>query len=200
MKRLLLAGLIVAMLSPAVLAEDLQLTAGTMSLGGMATFSIDTVMPPEDQGDSETGFSLILLPEVGYFVIDNLEVLGRLNLGMFFGDLYTIESGGEEYSLSTLVGFDLGAKYYIPLGSFVAYAGLMVGMLFTIPDSDLEGAETQKRFDLTVPLGILMPFNSHVALDLGIMVAYKMDLDDEPNDSGSTLNVPIGYLGVKGFF
>jgi len=195
MKRMLLAGLIVAMLSPAALAQDLQLTAGTMSLGGISTFSIDMNIP--DEGDSETGFSLILIPEMGYFVIDNLELIGRLNLGMFFGDLYTTEIGGEEYSASTLVGFDVGAKYHIPLGSFVAYAGIMVGMFFTIPDSDIEGADTEKRFDLTVPLGILMPMNEHIAVDLGVMIAYKMSLEDH---GGSILNVPIGYLGVKGFF
>ena len=196
MKRMLLAGLIVVMLSPAALAEDLQLTAGTMSLGGIGTFSMDMTMP--DQGDGETGFSVILLPQMGYFVIDNLEVVGRLNLGMFFGDLYTTE-GTPEISASTLVGFDVGAKYYIPLGSFVAYGGLMVGMLFTIPDSDLPAPadEVQKRFDLTVPLGILLPMNSHIAIDLGLAIAYKMSLEDGGTD---TLNVPIGYLGVQGFF
>jgi len=195
MKRMLLAGLILAMLSPAALAEDLQLTAGTMQLGGGAAFSIDMVMPEE--GDSQTGFSLILIPQVGYFVIDNLEVIGRLNLGMFFGDLYEIEAGGETYGAPTLVGFDVGAKYHIPLGSFVAYGGIMVGMFFNIPDSDIEGAETEKRFDITVPLGILLPMNSHVALDLGVAIAYKMSLEDGGSD---TLNVPIGYLGIQGFF
>ena len=194
MKRLLLAGLIVAVLSPAALAEDLQLTSGTMNLGGAAAFSIDMMMP--DQGDSQTGFSLVLIPQVGYFVIDNLEVIGRLNLGMFFGDLYETEIGGETYGAPTLVGFDVGAKYHIPLGSFVAYAGLMVGMFFNIPDGDIPNAETTKRFDLTVPLGILLPMNSHVAIDLGVAIAYKMGLDDQ----GDTLNVPIGYLGIQGFF
>jgi len=195
MKRLLLAGLIVAMLSPTALAQDLQLTSGTMSLGGISTFSIDMNIP--DEGDSETGFSLVLIPEVGYFVADNLEVIGRLNLGMFFGDLYETEVMGETYGSPTLVGFDVGAKYYIPMGSIVPYAGLMVGMFFTIPDSDIPDAETQKRFDLTVPLGILMPMNEHVAIDLGIMIAYKMGLED---GDGSILNVPIGYVGVQGFF
>lgn len=193
MKRLLLAGLIVVMLSPAALAEDLQLTSGTMTLGGVASFSIDMNMP--DEGDSETGFTLGLIPQAGYFVIDNLEVVGRINLAMFFGDLYETEVGGETYGLPKYIGFDLGAKYYIPMGSMVPYAGLMVGMTFMIPDQD--DADTEKRFDLTVPLGVLMPLNAHVALDLGLMVVYKMSLED---GGGSTLNVPIGYLGVQGFF
>jgi opacity protein-like surface antigen len=196
MKRLLLAGLIVVMLSPAALAEDLQLTAGTMQLGGVASFSIDMTMP--DQGDGETGFTLALIPQFGYFVIDNLELLGRINVAMWFGDLYTTDVGGQEIDIfPKMIGFDLGAKYHIPLGSFVVYAGLMVGMNFSIPDSDLDDADTTKRFDLTVPLGILMPLNSHVALDLGLAVIYRMSLED---NGGSTLNVPIGYLGVQGYF
>jgi hypothetical protein len=191
MKRLLLAGLIIAMLSPAALAQDLQLTKGTMQLGGVASFSIDMQMP--DEGDSTTGFSLILIPEAGYFVIDNLELAGRLNLGMFFGDLYEVCVGTDCTAAPKLLGFDVGAKYYIPMGSIVPYAGLMVGMFFNIPD---EG-DTTKRFDLTVPLGILMPLNEHVAIDLGLAVVYKMSLED---NGGSTLNVPIGYLGIQGFF
>ena len=191
MKRLLLAGLIVVMLSPAAMAEDLQLTAGTMQLGGVASFSIDMTMP--DEGDSTTGFSLVLIPQAGYFVIDNLELVGRINLGMFFGDLYEVCVGTECTGAPKLLGFDVGAKYHIPMGSIVPYAGLMVGMFFTIP----EEGDTQKRFDLTVPLGILMPLNSHVALDLGVAIIYKMSLED---GGGSTLNVPIGYLGVQGFF
>lgn len=199
MKRLLLAGLIVVMLTPAALAEDLQLTAGTMSVGGVASFSIDMSMPDQEGLEDETGFTLAIIPQFGYFVIDNLELVGRINLAMWFGDLWTTDAGGQEIDIfPKQIGFDLGAKYHIPLGSFVAYAGLMIGMNFSIPDSDLEGeaGETKKRLDLAVPLGILMPMNAHVALDLGIMVAYKMGLDDQ----GSVLNVPIGYLGIQGFF
>jgi hypothetical protein len=199
MKRLLLAGLIVAMLCPAALAEgELQLTQGTMQLGatglqlgstglnlnygGGAIFGIDMFMPEE--GDSETGFKLGLSPQVGYFLMDNLELMGQVGLGMSFGDLYE--------KSDKLLSFGVGAKYHIPLGSMVAYAGLMVGMGFIIPD---EG-DTMKNFNLEVPLGILLPLNTHVAIDLGLKVFYTMGLDDQ----GSFLAVPIGYLGVQAFF
>jgi hypothetical protein len=183
MKRLLLAGLIIAMLCPAAMADDLQLTSGTMQLGGSATFDIDMMMP--DEGDSTTGFALNIMPTAGYFLMDNLELNGMLKFGMGFGDLY-------EHS-SKLIGFAVGAKYYIPMGSMVPYAGAMIGMGFTIPD---EG-DTAKELDIIVPLGLLMPLNAHLALDLGVQVIYAMSLED---GGISVLHVPIGYLGVQGFF
>ncbi len=186
MKRLLLAGLIIAMLCPAALAEDLQLTKGTMELGGQLSFDIDMAIPEE--GDSETGFMLGAMPSFGYFLMDNLELAGAIVFEKGFGDLYD----NDVYTLPMIFGFGVGAKYYIPMGSMVIYAGAMVGMTMTIPD---EG-DTLKTFDLIVPLGILMPLNTHVGLDLGVMVTYSMGLDDQ----GSMLHVPIGYLGVKAFF
>lgn len=199
MRKLLLAGLIVAMLCPAALAEgELQLTKGTMQLGGTAlqlgstglnlsyggdaVFAIDMSIPEE--GDSTTGFKLGLSPQVGYFLMDNLELLGQVGLGMFFGDLYE--------NAPKFMGFGVGAKYHIPMGSMVLYAGLTVGMSFIIP----EEGDTMKNLNLEVPLGLLLPMNSHVAIDLGLKVAYSMGLDDQ----GSFLTVPIGYLGVQAYF
>ena len=183
MKRLLLAGLIVVMLTPAALAEDLQLTKGTMQLGGTASFDIDMIIP--DEGDNETGFALRAIPSFGYFIMDNLALSGGLIFGMGFGDLY-------ENSMTDL-GFGLGTEYYIPMGSMVIHAGAALGMQFMIP----EEGDTVKILAIQVPLGILFPLNAHLGLDVGVQIHYLMSLED---NGASMLHVPIGYLGVKGFF
>jgi len=81
---------------------------------------------------------------------------------------------------------DLGFRYATRFGA-------TIGMDFTIPD---EG-DTRKALDINAPIGLLIPFNSHVALDLGIRVTYRHDLED-PGISSFLL--PIGYFGIDGFF
>ncbi len=183
MKRLLLAGLIVVMLTPAALAEDLQLTKGTMQLSGSASFDIDMDMP--DKGDSTTGFLLNVMPSVGYFLMDNLALTGDLIFGMGFGDLY------EKFP--KILGFGAGLNYYIPMESMAIHVGAALGMQFLIP----EEGDTMKALIIQVPLGILFPLNAHLGLDVGVRIQYFMSLED---GGGSMLKVPIGYLGVQGFF
>ena len=163
-------------------AEGLSLQKGTMQLGGTATFDIEVVMP--DEGDNTTGFSLNLAPSFGYFIMDNLQLFGQLSFHMGFGDLFDD---------SKTFGLGVGAKYFLPLGSLVGYAGLGVGLDLHMPD----GGDTMKYLPISVPLGILLPFNRHVALDLGTRLTYTLALDD---GGASKFHVPIGYLGVQAFF
>ena len=178
----LLAVLLVLSVVPAASAADLNLKGGTMQLGGNVAFMVDMVMPEE--GDSVTGYQLNLSPSVGYFLMDNLELIGELGISMGFGDLY--EKSAKGLSLG------VGAKYFMPMGSMSVYFGLTLGMGFFIPD---EG-DTTKMLGIAVPIGILYALNEWVAIDLGLRIQYNMGLDKQ----GSTLNLPIGYFGVQAFF
>ncbi|MBM4372249.1 MAG: hypothetical protein FJ098_11380 [Deltaproteobacteria bacterium] len=183
MNRLILAALALFLLTPpSATAAELDLSKGTMQAGGTATFDIEMMMP--DKGDSTTGFLLDLAPSFGYFLIDRLELFAGLNFMMGFGDHYK--------NAAKNLGFSVGAKYFFPLGAVTLYAGLGVGMGFMLPDK----GDTMKDLAIGVPLGVLLPFNEHVGLDLGTTVSYSMSLDDGP----SSLNIPIGYLGVQSFF
>ncbi|HUU03548.1 MAG TPA: hypothetical protein VM425_19085 [Myxococcota bacterium] len=186
MKRFITAVTVLAFalsFAPFAMAEGLQTTAGTMQLGGIGTFNIEMTMP--DVGDSVTGYKLNLAPNFGYFIIDNLEISATVLVGVGFGDKY-------DKAAKTL-GFGLGANYYLAVSSFVLHFGAGIGMGFLIPD---EG-DTQKSLAITAPIGLLMPLNDHVALDLGIQVNYIMSLEDGGN---SYFSLPIGYLGVQAFF
>jgi hypothetical protein len=182
MRKAVLIALALLVMAPAVNAKELDLSKGTMIAGGHATFDIDMMMP--DEGDSTTGFFLNLAPEFGYFIIDNLELFAHVGFGMGFGDLYNDDK---------TFGFGVGAKYYIPMGPVIGYAGLGVGMDMYMP----EKGDTMKDLPITVPLGVLFPFHPHVALDVGTRVTYTMALDD---GGTSSLEVPIGYLGMHATF
>ncbi len=174
--------------APAAAQTDLQLTAGTMQVGGYGTININTVMP--DGGDSVTGTNLSISPQFGYFIVDQVELLAGARLGIGFGDLYS--------TADRLVTFFVGGRYFLPLGLPVpAYVGLDVGMGFNIPPSDDTTRETTKGLELAVPIGVLIPLNAHVALDVGVRPAYALSLQDGGTDQ---LLVPIGYFGVQSFF
>jgi len=192
MKKAVLVALALLIMAPAANAGELELTKGTMQLGGVATFDIDMNMP--DKGDSVTGFALDVAPEFGYFIIDNLELFVGANAGMGFGDMY--ENAAKTF------GFGIGAKYFMAFGPVIGYAGLGVGMGFVMTDDETIGevtieGTTTKALAIGVPLGVLYPFNEHVAMDLGTVISYNMSLED---GGASFLNVPIGYLGVQAFF
>ncbi len=182
MKKAVLVVLAMLVMVPAANAKEFDLSKGTMVAGGHATFDIDMVMP--DKGDNTTGYFLNLAPEFGYFIIDNLELFANIDFGMGFGDLYNDDM---EF------GFGVGAKYFMPLGGVIGYAGVGVGMNMMMP----EKGDTMKYLPITVPLGVLFPFHRHVALDVGTRVTYTMALDD---GGASTLDVPIGYLGMQATF
>jgi opacity protein-like surface antigen len=185
MKRIIFAVLCVVLIAAPAFAQEPQITtkAGTMTLGGALTFDIDMVIP--DEGDSTTGFQLNVLPTVGYFLMDNLELEGGVLFNMGFGDLY--EDAGMN------LGFGVGAKYFIPMGRMAIYVGADIAMTFNVPD---EG-DTTKALAIAVPAGILYAMNQWVALDLGLRFTYNMSLED---GGGSYMTIPIGYFGIQAFF
>jgi hypothetical protein len=166
--------------------SSLKITSGTMELGGTADFRSELSIP--DSGDSRTGLVLNLSPMAGYFLADGFEVAARLGLGFFLGDRYS--------DVADTVSFALGARYFIETKlSLVLYFGLAFGMNFLIAsDSDIE---VQKSLAIEAPIGLLIPLNRHVAIDLGLMLSFVASLEEM---GGSTLSVPIGYMGIQAFF
>ncbi len=188
LEQIVALGSALVLATPA-LAQDLDLDAGTMQLGGITTFTFES--DSFDGADSVSGIALRVAPEFGYFVIDNLALVARFSLGIFSGDLYD--------DSPTLLGFGVGGRYFLPLGPVAGYGGLEVGMGFAIPES----GDTAKAFEIDVPLGLLIPLNSQVAIDGGLRIIYRRSLDDCP--TGAVCNtgelvIPVGYFGVQAFF
>lgn len=164
-------------------AAELQTTSGTMELGGTLSLTPLVLMPK--QGDNQVSYTMAISPTAGYFLMDNLELTGGFSALMFFGD--------NTDKLSKIVGFNVGARYFVKMGALAPYFGAALGMNFSIPK---EG-KTQKGFDIAAPIGIIYALNEHVGIDFGLRVNFNLDLDDPKTNS---LLVPIGYLGMQAFF
>ncbi len=176
--------------------EGLLLTQHTMQFGGMIGISIDvysgTVLEYNDQGEpvgSEKqtmgGGTFTFAPQAGYFVIDNLEILAELGFDIPFGEA----NEGVDKSIF----FNAGARYIFDFSFLCVYAGGLFGMNFGINDDN-----TMPSILLSIPAGVLVPFNRHVALDAGMRIIFDIGVGD--NSDNFWMHIPIGYFGVEGFF
>jgi hypothetical protein len=168
----------------------LQTHKGTMTLGGTFGFVIDYV---EVEGqDGQSGVLFDASPAFGYFVVDNLMLGGALQVQVGFADLYD--------RADKQVGFAFNLAYLFNFGSVVVpYVGFAVGPLFQIPYDDAQPPDDKTRvlIGLDFPVGLQIALNRHVAIDVGthVRVAFRVTDPD-----AVFLTVPIGYLGIAGYF
>ncbi|MCP4674938.1 MAG: hypothetical protein GY854_05425 [Deltaproteobacteria bacterium] len=200
-------------------SDGLLLTEGTMQAGGMIGLQINVqryeICNPENPAEckktSDAGGTLTFAPQVGYFLMDNLELLAEFGFVIPFGDteptLSTNISAGVYPAEWKNVFFNVGGRYVMDLGLFFyLYGGLQFGMNFVIYETEemnLDTGEMNSSSDtltsilITVPAGLLIPFNRHVALDVGTRFIFDIGVGDNED---FWLRIPIAYFGVEGFF
>ncbi len=169
----------------------LQLRSGTKQLGGQLSFSTSAGIPLES-GNPTTSYQLNIAPTFGIFAARNFELQVGMNYSMSFGD-------NSEYS-SKLLGVDLGGRYCIDAYLFFVYLGLNFGLDLVFPPESTSGvSQTNILFSWGVPIGLLLPFNRWVALDVGLRINFSKNITDgAPNRL--SVAVPVGYMGVQAFF
>lgn len=172
----------VALLPRPAQAADVALDAGTWQLGGQASLKV----AHSTQGSAETATHLSLDPGAGWFVVDGLEL--RVGLGVDF-----LLSNGHANNGVTVWG-DVGVRwFYRGLGAVVPYVGAAVGPTWGFTNTD----DTAVTLAASVPLGVLIAFNPHVALDLGARLEVDVGIK---NAQGTTASITLGYFGVQAFF
>lgn len=170
----------------------LLLTQHTMQLGGdIAIIPRVTVTDAGSDGGGIFTFS----PYMGYFVIDNLEVMLALGIWVPFGGAQGPWGGAlENYPFRfSILG---GARYVFDFRVVCLYVGGLIGTSFDVPDNP--NAPVANWFNISVPVGLLIPFNPHVALKVGASFDFYVHLGDDNN--ATVFEFPVGYFGVEGFF
>ena len=132
MRKLSILAVAAALGFPAVAFGDYA-TTGVIEVGGeVAIQSNSTAVKPKGGTETTTKTtSITLAPEVGYFLMDQLELLGRLAI--------TSSSSDDETTKSTSSGFGLGvgAAYMLPVSTI--YVGPRGTLGFTSATSGSEG-------------------------------------------------------------
>jgi hypothetical protein len=175
------------------LERPLLLTRHTMELGGEISIKPEIhIMHGDVDNKTEGGGYFTLSPHLGYFVIDKLELLFNFDLSLPFG-----YSG----NLDVNVGFLGGARYFFDFNILALYVGGMVGPTWVIPDNPND--VIRDHFNINVMVGILVPMNRHIGIDLGMRMNTDIRVDGGDLADGeerTVISFPIGYLGVSGFF
>lgn len=171
-------------------AEKLDLSEGTMSLGGVATFVVNSYIPGQPvilDSIPSNAFGWNTSLSFAYFVVDNLS----LDFDFMTQGRFTDPVSGAG------VGIAIGSRYFFNMNSMlVPYAGIMPGTTWY---NGFNGGDSFWTFNLAVTGGFLIALNSHVALDIGARASLGWGLT--PNSLvGTYLDAVIGYVGGKAFF
>jgi len=165
------------------LATD-RFSAGTMTLGGVA------FLPFKYDEFKNISLDLNLRPSFGYFVYKNLELSAKILLS---SNLYY--SSSQKHFQPDLFkwGVSLNAAYYFDFVSphFVPYAGLGAGY---------EMVQLQWRTEvvsLEALAGFFVPITQNLALDFGMPV--KINFSGFYANNIRSIEMPIGFLGIRGF-
>ncbi len=173
--------------------RPLLLTRHTMELGGEITIAPAVQIYKGDvDNKADGGGKFSFSPKLGYFVIDKLELL--LNFGMEF------PFGTADGFRDVTVGFGVGARYFFDFNIVALYVGGTVGPKWLVPDNP--NVVIEDHFNINVMVGILVPMNRHVGIDLGMRMNTDIRIDNDFPDGGqrARIDFPIGYLGISGFF
>ena len=174
----LLLGAFLVSSSPQALAEKLDLSKGTMTLGGAGGFSQSGSVNGHRGYDAAFFGGMVHKGKVdfGYFVMNRLAIMVDLHgQGLLNMD-----------NLITDIGFGAGPSYFFDIDSIVSpYVGLKFNF-----DYDAQGSAF--TWGGAGAAGILIALNQHVAVDLGLSIGG--------NFSKRLWNNNLGFVGVRGFF
>ena len=120
----------------AYIERPLLLKRHTMELGGEIGITAGVNVPHNDPAAQTAGGGVFFFsPSMGYFVIDNLELIFDLNVRLGFGDEARPDLTSELLMPEdwTVVGFAGGLQYIFDFNVICLYLGGMLGANFAIP-------------------------------------------------------------------
>jgi hypothetical protein len=164
--------MLVLLSSVAALAGELDFGQGTWELGGRATANVVL-------RDGNSDLYLDLSPTFGYFVSENIELLGGVSLFVQDNALGAGFFGGLDAFLSN----DGVAPY---LGATIGYGTQSYQFGFFQVSGDVVTISGRG--------GIVIPLNRKVGLDLGARVNFNIE------DGDTWVHIPLGYVGIRAFF
>lgn len=166
-----LAAAMIGLFSLNAEASDLDLSPGTLALGGSASVTLNTTTDVH---------ALRIAPAFGYFIAENVELALSLHYSTNLGE----ESG-------SLLGAGLGVLGYLDLGNVL----LKSGGVFAVYGSFYDGSSVT-LLEIVVPLMLVVPLSSSVAVNTGLLVQVFIS----PDGGDPMVQLPMGFLGVSAYY
>lgn len=153
---------------------------GTIDLGGTASLSI-----VKSDSDEKTLTTIIMRPQLGYFVADNVCV----------DAIFIYESQSYDDQTISAIGIGLGGRYFYNN----IYGGLDLQFRTTSVYEENSGDGSASANFLQPKMGVLVPLNPNVFLDFG--ASYQFGFGDYGGDAHGDneasmfgINVGLHYL------
>lgn len=164
-------------------------------LGGVMGFNFSTISYKFNSEPREAEyriFSYNLLPQAGYFVIDNLVVGLGLNLSGKINKHVEYDDKWKELDL--LIG--PFARYYYPLEKFYPFGEATI-LLGAYKNSSMDKA--QGASVIGIGGGAAMPIGEMVSIDAALKYLRHSSKSDVPanGSSGGTLKQAVGGIGFN---
>ncbi|MCB5278007.1 MAG: hypothetical protein LHW59_00595 [Candidatus Cloacimonetes bacterium] len=151
---------ILVLFSLVLISSVFAFTTGDMMVGGQVGFSSEKI-----NSDAEATNSIEIMPQFGYFVMDNVCVDGILSFNNWSQD----KVSGTDF------GIGVGGRYFYNQ----IYGGL--ALEYTSSSEDYDGDKSDHTgMYASLKAGYLYPLTSNVFVDMG--VRYKMGLGDYGGD------------------
>ena len=179
---------------------------GMFILGGNFSFGFST-STSEFKGDSESiqnseikSISLGLGPRVGYFVIDNLAIGGRVGFSTSKTeiDVTNSETTGTSFSFSPFV------RYYFAEGTIKPFLEGTIGVGFSNSntENDFEDSESKNSlFNYGLDGGIAFFFKKSISLDVGVGYSYNSNKPRNSENDRKFVNSSFFFTtGINVFF
>ena len=166
-----LIGLFCVLFSTGLLAENLDLSAGAMTLGGSALVKYS---------NQEDNWRVAVAANGGYFMMKDLALVldiqasGKLSSGFDQQRLYQMAVG-------VFYALDLDSNLY-PYGQILGHTAY---------------SESGWSVGFTPAMGLLVGLTSQIALDFGVSTRVDFAIS---RAGGTHVDVGMGYVGVRAFF
>ena len=180
---------------------------GNFVVGGSSSFNFSSSKPKfksdsggtQDNGVTETRFSL--MPNAGYFVIDNLAV----GAGILFTSNKTKSDEFDFESTNTALTFSPFARYYFTEGNIKPFLQGTVGFGFSNSKFDEGGGESENKnsiFNYGFDGGVAFFIGNKASIDVGVGYSSSSFKERENNDNNVRfINSGIGFnAGFNIFF
>ena len=199
-------------------AAQAQFEAGTIAVGGAFSFGVEN--SKEEDGNVTTEYdpttTFELIPSVGYFLADDLEVGLQIGVSRFS---QSGEVGDEDYKdVTTIYAFGPYARKYFSLNESAALfgqAGLMYGTgknKYEVGSTTTESGKVS-YFELGITPGVAYRFSDLVGIEFSAgFLGYSSYKEEDVNpftgdevtttdsDFGLSLDLSTANLGLKLYF
>ena len=175
-----------------------QTEKGTLLIGGASDLNL-VFQSLESRMDSDfddlTSTSVVLVPQIGYFIIDDLALGARFVLGY---NSYEIDNGDKRritsFSFSPFVRYFFGEKNIKPYVN----GEIGVGVRNQINDSQYFPDSSTDIFTYRLGGGLAIFLNDKVAFDIGAGYKYESNNQDSNNFESSMkihqIDLEIGII------